>query len=71
MRLPASMLPALAKTLGLTLEELLGQDVKPKSKRGPASRLDQQIEIIRKLPKTKQQTVMEMLDMVIASQSGH
>lgn len=71
-RFPASMLPALAQTLGMTLDELLGtQDAKPKGKRGPASRLEQQIELIRRMPKTKQQVVMEMLDMVIASQTAH
>lgn len=70
-RFPASMLPPLAKLLGQTVDELLGQDVKPKGKRGPASRLDQQFEYIRKLPKTKQHAVMEVLDMVIASQANH
>jgi transcriptional regulator with XRE-family HTH domain len=70
-RFPASMLPALAKILGLTLDELLGQDMKPRSKRGPASRLEQQIEFIRQLPKMKQHAVIQVLDMVIASQTGH
>jgi transcriptional regulator with XRE-family HTH domain len=69
-RLPASMLPSLVQILGLTLEELLGQEP-TKGKRGPASRLDQQIEFIRRLPETKQHAVMEVLDMVIASQAGH
>lgn len=69
-RLPASMLPPLAQILGLTLEELLGQEPK-KGKRGPEPRLQQQIDRISKLPKTKQHTVMEMLDMVLASQAGH
>jgi hypothetical protein len=64
------MLSPLAQVLGLSLEEILGQDVKPKGKRGPASRLDQQIEHIRQLPRTKQHFVIEMLDMVIA-QAGH
>ena len=68
-RFPASTLPILGKVLGLTPEELLGQE-RPKSKRGPASRLQQQIDRISQLPKTKQHVVMEMLDMVIA-QAGH
>ena len=70
MRVPAFMLPPLAHALGLALEELLGQEVKAGKKRGPASRLDKQIEIIRRLPKTKQHAVMEVLDAFIA-QSGH
>ncbi|WP_369794345.1 hypothetical protein [Serratia sp. DD3] len=35
-------------------------------KRGPASRLEQQIEIISQLPKGRQKIVAEMLDAVIA-----
>jgi len=69
-RFPASMLPTLAQILGMTLDELLGQE-KNKGKRGPVSRLQQQIDRIRELPKTKQQIVMEMLEMVLASQAGH
>lgn len=70
LRLPASMLPLLAQMLGQTVDELLGLDVKPKGKRGPTPRLQQQIDRISHLPKTKQHFVMEMLDMVIA-QAGH
>lgn len=64
LRLPASMLPPLAHMLGLTVDELLGQE-KAKGKRGPTPRLQQQIDRISQLPKTKQLFVMEMLDMVI------
>ena len=70
LRLPASLLPLLAQMLGQTVDELLGQDMKPKGKRGPTPRLQQQIDRISHLPKTKQHFVMEMLDMVIA-QAGH
>jgi transcriptional regulator with XRE-family HTH domain len=69
LRLPASMLPMLAQMLGLTVDELLGQ-ASPKGKRGPTPRLQQQIDRISQLPKTKQTFVMEMLEMVIA-QAGH
>lgn len=69
LRLPASMLPVLAQMLGQTVDELLGQE-KAKGKRGPTPRLQQQIDRISQLPKTKQLFVMEMLDMVIA-QTGH
>lgn len=69
-RFPASTLPILSKVLGLTPEELIGQE-KPNAKRGPLPRLQQQIDRIRELPKTKQHVVMEMLEMVLASQTGH
>jgi hypothetical protein len=64
----------LGETLGLTPEELLGYDVKSrsKSKPGPTSKLQQQIERINQLPRSKQRFVMEMLDMVISqAQTGH
>ncbi len=70
LRLPASMLPLLAQMLGLTVDELLGQEAKSKGKRGPTPRLQQQIDRISQLPKTKQLFVMEMLEMVIA-QTAH
>ena len=70
LRLPASMLPVLAQVLGLTTEELLGQNVdKASSKRGPTPRLQQQIDRISQLPKPKQRFVMEMLDTVLAQAS--
>ena len=68
-RFPASMLPPLAHILGLTLDELMGQE-RPKGKRGPSSRLQQQIDRISQLPKTKQVFVMEMLDGFLAK-TGH
>ena len=68
-RFPASTLPILGQVLGLTPEELLGQD-RPKGKPGPTSRLQRQIERISQLPRSKQHIVMQMLDAVIA-QSAH
>lgn len=69
-RIHASMLPVLGEMLNLSPEELLGHEVAAKLKRGPASRLDQQIERIRQLPRSKQQVLMEMLDGILA-QTGH
>lgn len=70
-RVPASTLPLLGQLLGLTPNELLGHGESPrKAKPGPMSKLDQQIERIRQLPRTKQRFVMQMLDAVIA-QAGH
>lgn len=71
-RIPASMLPTLAKLLTLSLDELMGTTVakpKPGNRRGPASRLHQQIDAVEQLPKTKQQFVSQMLDTVLAQAS--
>ena len=69
LRLPASLLPVLAHMLGMTVDELLGLEMKSKGKRGPMPRLQQQIDRISHLPKTKQFVVMEMLDAFIAQAS--
>ena len=65
-RFPASTLPLLGQVLGLTVEELLGQTEKPKLRKGPTPRIQQQLERISQLPKTKQHVVLEMLEMVLA-----
>ena len=69
-RMPASMLPTVARLLTLSLDELMGQSVARRTvrgaRRGPASRLQQQIDAVAQLPKTKQQFVSQMLDTVLA-----
>jgi transcriptional regulator with XRE-family HTH domain len=69
-RMPASVLPTVARLLTLSLDELMGQAVARRAarggKRGPASRLQQQIDAVAQLPKTKQQFVSQMLDTVLA-----
>lgn len=63
-RVPVSALPTLARHLGVSLEELIGEKSQP-GKRGPAPKLQQQLERISQLPKSKQKFVMEMLDTVL------
>lgn len=73
-RVPATMLPKLAETLGLSLDELLGLNEKSRNKGkvkpGPTPKLQQQIDRIHQLPKAQQRFVIRMLDTVIA-QAGH
>jgi transcriptional regulator with XRE-family HTH domain len=68
-RIPVSALPMLARSLGVSLEELFGDDAAAAKKRGPAPKLQQQIERIQQLPRTQQRFVMQMLDTVIAQAS--
>lgn len=68
-RLPASLLPELARLLTLSLDELMGNSIAASRRgtpRGPTSRLHQQIDAIERLPKTKQQFVSQMLETVLA-----
>jgi transcriptional regulator with XRE-family HTH domain len=69
LRLPASLLPRLAQALQVAVQDLLGHQPssgKGAAKRGPASRLEQQVEQIAQLPRAKQRFVIEMLDTVLA-----
>jgi len=67
-RVPVSMLPTLAHVLAVTVETLIGEEAKP-VKRGPSPKLQQQLERIGRLPKTKQRFVIEMLDTVLQQAS--
>ncbi len=67
-RMPVSALPVIAKLLGVSLEELVGEEPRA-AKRGPSPKLQQQIERIQQLPKTQQRFVMQMLEGVL-SQAG-
>ena len=67
LRVAASMLPTLAQTLGSSVEELIGQSpARANGKRGPAPRLQQQLERLSALPKPKQRAVMEVLESMLA-----
>lgn len=67
-RVPVSLLPGLARTLGVTIEALVDEDgsVAGPSKRGPASRLQRQLDAIAQLPKAQQRVVTTMLDAMLA-----
>jgi len=64
-RVPISLLPDLARTLVVSLEALIGEESKAAGKRGPAPKLQQQLERVTQLPKAQQRFVMQMIDTVI------
>lgn len=64
-RVPVSALPAIASVLGVSVEALIGEQPKAAGKRGPAPKLQQQMERITRLPKAQQRFVMQMLDTVL------
>jgi transcriptional regulator with XRE-family HTH domain len=71
-RVPVSALPVLAKALGVTLEDLLGESsaaAGKSSKRGPAPKFQKQLERIAQLPRARQEVVMQMLDGVLAQRA--
>jgi len=64
-QMPAWRLPVIAQALETTPEELLGVG-KQKRGRGRESRLEQQLERLKQLPRSEQQFVMKMLDNALA-----
>lgn len=68
-RVPVSLLPAIAKRLGVAVEALLGDDSKAVAKRGPVPKLQQQMDRITQLPRARQQFVMQVIESVLAQAS--
>lgn len=70
-RIPVSTLPVLARTLGVSVEELIGAPPAAAKKRGPTPKLQQQMERIQRLPKAQQRFVMQTLEALLKSTSGN
>ena len=69
-RIPVSALPLMARMLAASVDELLGEPIKSaKGKRGPTPKLQQQMERVSLLPRSKQKFVIEMIDTVIQQAS--
>lgn len=67
-RIQVSALPRVAEALGVSVEDLIG--AAPKSgKRGPAPKLQQQLERVSRLPRAEQRFVSKMLDVVLKQAS--
>lgn len=64
-RIPVSALPDLSKALGVSVEELLGAAEEKPAKRGPAPKLQRQLEQLSQLPRSQQRFVSQMLDTVL------
>jgi transcriptional regulator with XRE-family HTH domain len=70
-RIPVETLAQLAQHLNTSVEALIGTSTtKARSKRGPASILQRQIEQIGLMPRTKQRFITEMLEALIKQQAS-
>jgi transcriptional regulator with XRE-family HTH domain len=67
-RIAVETLTQVADVLGVSVEELIGTPAKRTTgKRGPASKLQQQLERVQALPKSQQQAISKVLDSVLAA----
>jgi transcriptional regulator with XRE-family HTH domain len=68
-RVSVALLLELSRILRFSLDDMLAGRPKDgfggRSKRGPASRLEQQLDAIARLPKAKQRLVADMLDGIL------
>jgi transcriptional regulator with XRE-family HTH domain len=69
-RIAVETLSQLAIALDTSVEALIGASTKAANKRGPAPKLQQQLERITQLPKAQQRFVMQMLDNVLQQQAS-
>jgi len=53
-----------ADALGLAASEFFGDETAPR-KRGPKSELEQRLEVVAKLPRTKQRKILEVVDALL------
>ena len=65
-RIPACNLAGIAEALAVTTATLLEGTERPKQKRGPASKLERLTDLIAKLPRTRQQFVIELIESAVA-----
>ncbi|WP_428634002.1 helix-turn-helix domain-containing protein [Sedimenticola sp.] len=68
-KIPASMLPTLARLFAVSLEALIGMEKLP-AKRSPASILQRQVEQIGMMPRAKQKFITDMLEALIKQQQA-
>jgi transcriptional regulator with XRE-family HTH domain len=67
LRLLAGALPILAEHLDTPIDALLGETrTRSRIKRGPAPKIQQQLEQVARLPKAKQRFVSQVIDSVLA-----
>jgi transcriptional regulator with XRE-family HTH domain len=71
LRIAVALLKPLTLALDLSIEELIDEPkTATKGKRGPSSKLQQQIEQISSMPRAKQKFISEMLEALIAQQKA-
>ena len=59
-----------AATLNVSVDQLLGHEVKNGRKPGPPSQLERRLSAVRRLPRDKQKTVLQFLDAFLRDAPG-
>jgi transcriptional regulator with XRE-family HTH domain len=64
-RVSVALMLEMSRVLRFSIDDMLAGRAEGRSKRGPASRLEQQLDAIARLPKAKQRMVADMLDGIL------
>jgi transcriptional regulator with XRE-family HTH domain len=64
--IPSSLVPAMAKALDVTIEQILGLEPSGQKKRGPQSQLEKQMAAIASLPRKEQQQLLAVVEAFIS-----
>lgn len=67
-RIAVSMLPTVSRMLRVSVEDLLGASRPTSGKRGPAPKLQQQLEQVARLPRAKQRFLIDMIETALKSE---
>lgn len=62
----SEVLMDMAKVLGVTVEELLGENPSRKSPGNPAGKLGRTFEAVSKLPRRQQQKILDVVEALVA-----
>ena len=68
--IPSNLVQPLAEVLGVSVAEVLGTDGAGRQRRGPKSKLERQLEQVKRLPRGEQQYVSKFLDQVLSRTSN-
>jgi len=66
--IPSTLVPSLAKVLGVSMEELLGIGDGAQRPKRPKSQLERQLEAIATLSRNQQQKILAVVEAMIAHQ---
>lgn len=77
-RVPVSLLSGLARLFSTSIDAMVGEGGMPepgnpaprRSKRGPPSKLERQLDAVARLPKAEQRAVTTLIDAVLAQHLG-
>ena len=70
LRIAVALLKSVAEVLQVSVEELVDAEIPTKSKRGPTSKLQRQVEQVRLMPRAKQKFISDMLEALIKQQQS-